>query len=293
MADTPASPRRHAALDLRASAGVPWPDDIDDTLALAIDGVGVVAVDDATPRVWRLFFDSPQARDEAALVLRARLGETVRVQAVEVEDEGWATRVQENLRAIRVGRFLIAPPWDVPAPGTTGAPPPGVIVIEPSTGFGTGHHQSTRLCLRLLDSLNLTGRRVIDAGTGSGVLAIAARHRGAREVVAFDVDPDAVGSARANVELNGLDGITVVEGDLATVDADTADLVVANLTMFLLRERRTALARLVDAGGALVVGGFTRDQVELVVDAFPGFSLERRAEEDDWVGLVLRAGVRS
>lgn len=293
MADPSRAARRHPALDLDEPGGRDWPAGFLETLALAIDGLGVVAVDDGAPGRWRIFFESPPAREAARAALGASLAGSVVISPVDVEDEGWTTRVQEDLRAVRVERLLVAPPWDLP-PAAAGTPSETlVVVIEPSMGFGTGHHQSTRLCLRLLQMTEVAGRRAIDVGTGSGVLAIAARRLGAREVIAFDVDPDAVASARANVALNGLDGIEVVDGDVAVLGTAPAEVVLANLTMFLLRQRRAAVAGLVAPGGALIASGFTLDQVGLVLEAFPGFDVEQRIEEDDWVGLVLRSGVRS
>jgi ribosomal protein L11 methyltransferase len=293
LADPPRSARRHPALDLVEPAGRAWPAGFSETLALAIDDLGVLAVDDGAPGRWRIFFESSEARGAARAALGTSLAGSVVIWPVDVEDEGWTTRVQEDLRAVRVGRLLVAPPWDLPS-APAGTPSETlVVVIEPSMGFGTGHHQSTRLCLRLLQVTEVAGRRVVDVGTGSGVLAIAARRLGARDVVAFDVDPDAVASARANVALNGLDGIEVVDADVAAVGIAAAEVVLANLTMFLLRQQRAAVAGLVAPGGALIGSGFTVDQVGLVLEAFPGFDVEERIEEDDWVGLVLRSGVRS
>jgi ribosomal protein L11 methyltransferase len=163
-----------------------------------------------------------------------------------------------------------------------------VIEIEPSMGFGTGHHQSTRLCLAGLQSIDLAGRRVIDAGTGSGVLAIAAAMLGASDVLALDNDPDAVAAARDNVGRNGAGATVRCEvADLGEFETAAAPVVVANLTAFLLRRYASTIETLVAPGGQLVTSGFTADQVPLVLDAFPGFTLLHREDEDDWVALRL------
>src|SRR5207245_986936 len=138
---------------------------------------------------WRVFFGSRQQRDAASVSLAAMAD--VHVQRIEVPDEDWARRSQQDLRAIEAGRLIVAPPWDVPK----GSVP--LIIIEPSTGFGTGHHATTRLCLTLMQRLDLRGARVLDIGTGSGVLALAAWKLGAGDVVAVDNDPDALDNARA------------------------------------------------------------------------------------------------
>jgi ribosomal protein L11 methyltransferase len=284
-----AEPRTWPAIDLDARPGISLPSNFDDLLALALDDAGPVAVEERAGTHWCVYFDREPARDAAVRLLRVRLGAWLDVAPVSVEDEGWAVKVQQDLGAVRVGRFLVSPPWDVPAIGPSGdGPPPDVIVIEPSMGFGTGHHQSTRVCLRALQKLDVSGARVIDAGTGSGVLAIAAARLGAVDVLAVDNDPDAIDSARDNVARNGVvKAVTCAVTDLAALDVPPARVVIANLTAFLLRRYADRLVGAIAPGGSLVTSGFTADQVSLVLDAFPTCVLRDREEEDDWVCLTL------
>jgi ribosomal protein L11 methyltransferase len=248
----------------------------------------------SSPALWTAHFGSDAARHAAAAALAGFAAEDgVRVEPLDVEDDDWARRTQADLPAIRVGRLIVAPPWDLPAPGDiaspAGTPPPIVIEIEPSRGFGTGHHQSTRLCLVLLQSRSLVSQTVTDVGTGSGVLAIAAAKLGAAFVSAIDVDPDAVENARENISRNGAD--TIVEAhvrDLTAAPLPPADVVIANLTGTLLARHASALTALVRPGGALIVAGFTIDEKPLVLEAFePELTLMESAEEDDWWALVL------
>ena len=181
---------------------------------------------------WRVFFKTPEQRDAATAAVRTFLGDRLlAVSTVNVPDEEWARRSQADLTAIRIGRIVVAPPWHDPAgfqhlPAYHLQPEPvsirhsadHLIVIDPSTGFGTGHHETTRLCLSLLQTIELAGRRVIDVGTGSGVLAIAAAKLGAASVVALDEDPEALRNARENVARNDVAAsVDVREADLATV----------------------------------------------------------------------------
>ncbi len=266
-----------------------------DRLALLLDDLAPMAVEDEEDgRHWRIYFDEASIRDRAVATLHAALGHEASVQPIEVEDEGWAVRVQQELRAVRVGRLVVAPPWDVPPSGaddTSEATRPLVLVIEPSMGFGTGHHQSTRLCLEALQAQALDGARVIDIGTGSGVLALAAARLGARQVVAFDHDPDSVAAAVDNATRNALSvDVDVRSADLAGGDGDSiaaGDVVLANLTAWVLRQHSAAIRRLVRPEGRLIVSGFTRDQVPLVTDAFEDFAVLARYDEDDWVALAL------
>jgi ribosomal protein L11 methyltransferase len=279
--------RTWPTLDLDSHPNLTLPPDFDDRLALLLDDLAALAIESGPGRHWRVYFGNPDDRDIAASVLSAALAAYVAISRADVQDEGWAGKVQQTLSAVRVGDLIIAPPWDVPR--FPHGVRPIVIVIEPSVGFGTGHHQSTRLCLRLLQRERLTGRRVADAGTGSGVLAIAAAMLGATDVVAIDSDADAVQSARENALRNGV--LAEIDARVADLDAlaiDPADVVLANLTMIALRRHRTQLADLVRAAGTLIVSGFTHDQVPLVVEAFPGFEAVSREVEDDWVALGFR-----
>ena len=162
---------------------------------------------------------------------------TLEIQKTDVEDDDWARRTQADLPAIRIGRVTIAPPWDLPKPSLQVPDPNITILIEPSRGFGTGHHQSTRLCIVLLQSRNVSGLRVVDVGTGSGVLAITAAKLGAAFVSAMDNDPDAVENARENIAANGVENVVEAHvDDLTTTSVAPADLVTANLTGTLLSQ---------------------------------------------------------
>src|SRR4029453_12459068 len=213
------------------------PDDDDLIQAFLID-FNLAAIEDS-----RFFFHSVDDRDRAAVALRANFP-GLDVRPVDLPDEDWATRSQAALGAVTVGALTIAPPWDVPGrpkPAPTdpigasryvgaGFSQPSTIVIEPSMGFGTGHHAPTRLCLAALQRLDLRGRSVIDVGTGSGVLAIAARRLGASGVLAIDEDPDAIAAAEANVRLNRESRIALEIANFRAAKIGQFDLVVANLT---------------------------------------------------------------
>lgn len=283
MAEPPARTWPALDLDLRATATLP--PDFEDRLALALDDSGAVAVESDGATHWRVYFEADDARAGAAASLNQSLGAWVDLARADVEDEGWAVKVQRDLGPVAAGRFIVAPPWDVPVPG----PGEVLIVIEPSVGFGTGHHQSTRLCLRGLERLELDGRSVVDVGTGSGVLAIAAARLGARAVLAIDDDEDAVGAARENVVRNAAgDVVSCAAADVAVAALDASDVVIANLTVHLLRRFARQIAAAVAEHGVLLTSGFTVDQVPLVLDAFPGFVTRAQDEEDDWASVTLQ-----
>jgi ribosomal protein L11 methyltransferase len=236
------------------------------------------------PVRWRVFFGDDRARDEAARAIRQAMP-ALQVTAEDVPDDDWAARSQATLTAVRAGAFIIAPPWDIPAPVRDAT----LIVIEPSMGFGTGHHATTRLCLRLLSAVDVSGRRTLDLGTGSGVLAIGAALKGAREVEGVDVDPDAIASARRSARLNALPiAVQWRVADFRTKPLEPADVVLANLTGGMLTSAAPAIVRLVRSGGALVVGGLDISEADLVRRAFGELAEEARLDEECWVALLLR-----
>jgi ribosomal protein L11 methyltransferase len=171
------------------------------------------------------------------------------------------------------------------------SPDSTVIVIEPSMGFGTGHHASTRLCLAALQKLDLGGRRVLDLGTGSGVLAIAAVLLGAQSVVAVEVDADALDSARQNAVRNHTDhAITFELADYRTANLARADLVMANLTGAILLNTLARVLDLVEPGGLLILSGFTSEELVARPDGpvatSPGVRLIDQVDEEGWRCLV-------
>lgn len=241
------------------------------------------------PLHWRVFFATARERELAADALRMTFG-NLAITSDDVPDEDWAARSQRSLTAVRAGRFIVAPPWDVPDSRGDAT----VIVIEPSRGFGTGHHPSTRLCLRALSTVEVAGKRVLDLGTGSGVLAMAAFVSGARQVIAVDVDPDAIDSARESARLNPrVGGVHWLVGDFRTPGWDVLgggpfDLVLANLTGGMLRASAARIRELIRHDGVLICSGFDADECPGVERAL---ALQRVGQviEDQWIALTLRA----
>jgi ribosomal protein L11 methyltransferase len=230
------------------------------------------------------FFHSGDDRARAALALRTHFPQ-IDVHPVDVRDEDWAARSQAALRAVTVGALTIAPPWDVPVESGFSR----TIVIEPSMGFGTGHHATTRLCLAALQRIDLRGRSVIDVGTGSGVLAIAARRLGASGVLAVDDDPDAIAAAEANVKLNKESRIALEIADFRSAKIGQFDLLIANLTGALLISSADRLESLAIPGGRFILSGLMDHEEQDVLRALGGLALEWRAQEDEWVCVSLIA----
>ena len=264
--------------------------------AEAVEGLVLAMIDDDQPLSleeredgFRVYFASSMDRDRAAERIH-RSGLDASCAAVDVPDEDWAARSQAGLAAVVVDRVIVCPPWDVQrAEGSA------TVIVQPSTGFGTGHHASTRICIRLLQQVpHLAGASVLDAGTGSGVLAIASALLGARAVVAIDSDPDALQSAAENLVRNDIgDRVELRRVDLASatpIAGAPFDLLLANLTSGLLTRQASMLAALIARGGALIVGGIEAHDSEQVAAAFGavGCPVVGRDDEQGWAGFILR-----
>jgi len=261
---------------------------VSELLPAALVDYDASAVDERSADDWRVFFTSPSERDRAAAALRVEFPDAT-IESIDVPDENWAARSQASLRAVRVGSIVVAPPWDVPAGPQNRTRPTDdlVIIIQPSMGFGTGHHATTRLCIDVLQRLNIGARTVLDVGTGSGVLAIAASLLGASRSVGIDDDADAITAARENLERNPQAEATLLVADLRATDVGSADVVIANLTGGLLISAARTLQDLVARGGSLVLSGLMAVEERDVLAAFPTWTLEHRSEEDEWLCVVI------
>jgi len=235
------------------------------------------------PLQWNVCFSDPGERERAAAAIHDAAPHLA-IERIDLPDEDWAARSQQSLKAVCAGRFIIAPPWDLPTDGIGAT----VIVIEPSMGFGTGHHATTRMCLRLLSDIDVSDCTVLDLGTGSGVLSMAAALSGARRVAGIDVDQDAIDSAETSAKLNALpDTIRFEVSDFRLQPPQPADIVLANLTGGMLTSSSGAMAPLVRSRGQLILSGFDHTEVDSVLAAFPSFTEQRRLTEDDWIALLL------
>ena len=188
----------------------------------------------------------------------------------------WHADWQARLEPIDVGPFRIAPPWKAR---------PGDLIIEPAQAFGTGHHETTTGCLAALAAQDLDAATVLDVGTGTGVLAIAAARRGAAHVLAVDNDPLAVDAAADNARLNAV-AITVEAGTADAID-DTFDVVVANIDTATLCAAAGALVARLAPGGTLIASGVSVDRAGEAAAAFRGAGLDVDVRTGrEWAVLV-------
>ena len=204
----------------------------------------------------------------------------------DVEEVDWAARWREGIAPVAAGPFDVVPTWMAhDHPEQAGRVR---LVLDPGRAFGSGHHDTTLGCLEALAELDLSGRSVLDVGTGTGVLAIAAARRGAAPVVGVDTDPDAIEVAAANVRAN------TVAVDLRTgsVDAVTGpfDVVVANVLTHTIIELADQLVAAVAPGGHLVTSGIGAERAGRVADALTAAGLAETAVRVRGEWAVVRGG---
>lgn len=166
------------------------------------------------------------------------------------------------------------------------------IIISPKLAFGTGSHQTTRMIIRELANLDLNGKKVIDAGTGTGVLSIMCIKRGADNVFAYDIDEWSVENTRDNLLLNGIHNeIHVEQGDATVLNkTDKADLIIANINRNILLNDMGVFCSKLSENGMLLISGFYTDDIPVLTDAAKeqGLKHVKRNCDDNWCMLLFR-----
>jgi ribosomal protein L11 methyltransferase len=218
--------------------------------------------------------------------------EAVRPETVPVRQEDWAEGWKQHFHAVRIGRRLVVKPTWEDFFTTVGDV---VVNLDPGMAFGTGTHGTTRLCLEALATLfdgPTPPQQVLDVGTGSGILAIAAAALGARRSLACDIDAEACRIAGENALLNGVDDRVEVTLEPLSALAGEYDLVLANI----LAEENIRLANelvgRVAPGGALILSGILQEKEALVIEAFADFPLlgPEITRREEWACLLYRRG---
>ena len=208
-------------------------------------------------------------------------------------EQDWATAWRENYQTFRLGqRFVIQPSWLVAAgwPNPKAADIP--LVIEPGMAFGTGQHETTQLCLKAMEELVRPGMAILDMGTGSGILGIAAHKMGAGPILGVDNDPVAIEVAHENAALNGVTGqIEWRVGSLAEAPAGVWDLVIVNILAVIIKTMVSDgdLLQFARPGGCYLLSGIIaaqRDMMAAAIEAAGG-RIIYEWQDGDWIALQV------
>ncbi|KAF0185785.1 MAG: ribosomal protein L11 methyltransferase [Nitrospirae bacterium] len=264
-----------------------------ETLTQLLSDRGCLGVYEREHRLFSYFPDSmgierirKMVAESSLAIMTSGLQSDLSYSYSYLSERDWNETWKKKYQPIDVGETLtIIPPWETAPDGRT------AIIIDPGMAFGTGHHETTRFCLASIERLcrQASHGRFCDIGTGTGILAIAARKLGFAEAAGVDIDPLAVDAARRNVRLNELDNVIIYEGSIEKTTGHF-DLVAANL----LSETLKALAHEIEARmkphSLALLSGILTGQEDEVIEVFSalGTAVEEKLSDGRWISLVIR-----
>ena len=271
---------------------------IEDFSDFSLNGMYGELVDDTILNADRetvkvsLFVPEERSFLEYTTFLEARLpalGIDAKIEVEGINEEDWAENWKQYYKPVPLGKITVVPAWE-----KYEAKDGEVIVrMDPGMAFGTGTHETTRLVIRLMQDEPLENMRLLDVGTGSGILSICASKLGAKWCNAYDIDPVAVKVAKDNALSDGCTNITVGVSDLLKgVDLSEGkyDICVANIVADIIIRMLPDVDKYIKAGAPLILSGIIGERAEEVkakaVEC--GFAIEKEIFENDWVGLLVR-----
>lgn len=234
-----------------------------------------------------MFKDIERRIEELRQTPEAALYGTLEITVSDLPEEDWQSGWKQYYKPIHVERLVVVPLWEdyTPAHGET------VMKIDPGMAFGTGAHETTRLCLKALTKADLAGKTILDVGCGSGILSIGGVLLGADAAFGCDIDQLAVEVARRNAALNGLESkIGYAAGDLLTVVEGQYPIVVANIVADVILTLLKDLHKVLLPGGLFVASGIIDDRKEELLAAIKaaGLTVIEVEEERGWVAITAK-----
>ena len=182
--------------------------------------------------------------------------------------------------------FWVRPPWEALPEGVTQR----AIIIDPQMAFGTGHHETTRLMLQMMEKIALKGKAVLDLGCGSGILSFAAKMLGADSVIGIDIDPDAIENALHNAKLNQCEDIVFTVGNISQVVGQQFPIILANIQFHILEPIRDALYQTLSDDGRLLISGILAEEADRFIRLCEqiDFKLVDRSELGEWAAMTFK-----
>lgn len=245
---------------------------------------------DKTKASVSLFIPETKNYNEYVLFIKERF-ETLSVpyeyELIGIDEEDWANSWKQYYKPIKIGkRIMIVPEWE----DYTARDNEIIVCMDPGMAFGTGTHETTRLCLELLERYLTADSSVLDVGTGSGILAITASKLGAKSVFACDIDPTAIKVARENVVLNRVDNITCEVSDLLNNVIGIYDFISANIVADIIIRMAPDVGKYIKIGGIIITSGIIDTQaieVKNIMESY-GFQVIEKITENDWVAYAFK-----
>lgn len=210
----------------------------------------------------------------------------------EIEERNWNSDWEKGIQPLEVGPFFIRPTWSNKEPGKDQI----LMEIDPKMSFGTGYHETTRLMLKQLANLDLTGKKVLDAGTGTGVLGIAALKLGAASVFAFDIDPWSIRNASENALINSVsDQFEIREGGAEVIPETEFDLAAANINRNEIIRILPILKKAVAENGHILLSGLLKTDKDMVLKKIKELKLKyiNEVSENEWILIQLLKPAKS
>jgi ribosomal protein L11 methyltransferase len=269
------------------------PDESKEIVINLLNEIGCLGVTDIEGGLLAYFPDHHEIGELSAVISTfaqalkvAGLSSSFAFMSTLLPDLDWNETWKKNIQPIDAGEKLtIIPPWDKPVEGRLN------LIIDPGMAFGTGHHETTKTCLGLIEKLsgNISKGSFLDVGTGTGILAVCAAKLGFKEVLAVDTDPLATKAATKNAELNGLDNVKIIEGGISSAEG-SYNMISANLISETLIVIAPDIASRLKTDGIAILSGMLVGQEDEVIEAMrkEGLTLNDKVIDGErWVTLVL------
>lgn len=246
-----------------------------------------VALDETEQASIGIRRDLEKLKENAAGIMPVGTLETVKRV---VEGDDWIEIWRKHYRPLQFGKVWICPEWIAHEPGEGEVQ----VKLDNNMAFGTGEHETTSMCVELMQKYPVAGKNAIDVGCGSGILGITALKLGAAHVLFTDIDYVAVKSAEHNCRLNGVEQsrYEIMQANLLGDSAEEGDVVFANITADVLKILSESITTHLKKGGTLIMSGIIKSKEREVIQSYSalGMTLEERKEKGEWIALVMKRG---